>query len=205
MKCVQQLPTLVEQPLQKAAIQATQTWLDDPSDGNRRKAHNAAEAVGLDQPAGCVAMAAFFSEGSLVPAELQPVAAPPQAAPISAACAIILAAVIQNPENAADRYKSFLQLGHETIEDRGEPAPLSDGFATCSDISPRESACLNLRRCPRLRQSHNLKHPHRPSRNVAGINRTIDAVRRNHDTLPSDVKKSTANNGFVVACWKIDR
>lgn len=67
MKCVQQLPTLVEQPLQKAAIQATQTWLNDPSDGNRRQAHNAAEAVGLDQPAGCVAMAAFFSEGSLVP------------------------------------------------------------------------------------------------------------------------------------------
>ena len=47
------------------ALQAAEKWVIDPSEENRRAAHAASEAAGLGVPAGCAAMAAFFSGGSL--------------------------------------------------------------------------------------------------------------------------------------------
>src|SRR5277367_4061671 len=55
-------------PLIKAALAATETWIAQPTEENRRAAHEAGKAADFGTPAGCAALAAFFSGGSLAPA-----------------------------------------------------------------------------------------------------------------------------------------
>ena len=55
-----------ELPAAKAkALEAARAWVIDPSEENRRACWAAAEAAEIGSPAGCTAMAAFFSGGSL--------------------------------------------------------------------------------------------------------------------------------------------
>src|SRR5690606_18599095 len=60
-----------------AALGAIENWLREPSDQNRRAAMEAGEVADLATPAGCVALATFFSGGSIAPAEVDPVPPPP--------------------------------------------------------------------------------------------------------------------------------
>ena len=62
-------------PAAAAALEAARAWVIDPRDEKRRATFPAAEAAGLGTPAGCAAAAAYFSGGSLAPANL-PVVAP---------------------------------------------------------------------------------------------------------------------------------
>ena len=55
-----------------AALQAAERWAADPSEDNRRKAQAAAEAAEMSTPAGCAAMAAFWSGGSMAPRTCRP-------------------------------------------------------------------------------------------------------------------------------------
>jgi hypothetical protein len=57
---------------QTAALQAAERWVADPSEANRRAAQDAAEAAELGTPAGCAAMAAFWSGGSMAPRTCRP-------------------------------------------------------------------------------------------------------------------------------------
>src|SRR5262245_44734732 len=50
-----------------AALRAAEQWAADPSEDNRRAAYTAAQPVGFGTPAGCAALAAFLSGGSLGP------------------------------------------------------------------------------------------------------------------------------------------
>src|SRR5207302_301373 len=53
-----------EPPAQAAAaLKAAEKWAADPSEDNRRAAQAAAEAAGAETPAGCAALAAFWSGG----------------------------------------------------------------------------------------------------------------------------------------------
>src|SRR4051794_38440831 len=49
------------------ALDAAEAWVADPSEENRRAAQAAAEAAGYGTPAGCAAVAAFWSGGGLRP------------------------------------------------------------------------------------------------------------------------------------------
>jgi hypothetical protein len=99
-----------------AALQAAEKWVKDPSEANRRPTMAEAEAAEIGTPAGCAAMAAFWSGGSLAPPEA-PVVPPDETLTAHAAGnAVLLAAVIQEPEKAPERYAAFLANGVRVAE-----------------------------------------------------------------------------------------
>jgi hypothetical protein len=75
-----------------AALRAVVTWLGDPSEVNRRAAHTAGEAATAASPAGAVALAAFYSEGSISLPGLPEVQPPPLLAQNTIAGAVLLTA-----------------------------------------------------------------------------------------------------------------
>jgi len=103
-------------PAIHTALEATKTWITEPSDANRRAAMAAAEAADIGTPAGCAGLAAFFCGDSLAPPDVD--AVPPgefMAAQAIAGC-IILAAVMDPPEQADERYLEYLRQGFEVAE-----------------------------------------------------------------------------------------
>ncbi len=105
-------------PAAAAAVGAARSWVIDPTDENRRSAFTAAEAAKIATPAGCAALAAFLSGGSLAPPNLTAV---PPAEHLTAdlvAASLALAAVITEPEKASQKYASFITLGLEVAEGR---------------------------------------------------------------------------------------
>ncbi len=94
-----------------AALQATEAWVTAPSDETRRATMPAAEAAGFDTPVGLLAVAAFFSEGSIAPPDLPPVAPPEPMTANSVKNAITLAAVLTQPEKAPEKLARFLNEG----------------------------------------------------------------------------------------------
>lgn len=105
---------------QRAALAATELWLGDPSDANRRAAGAASEVAELDNCAGCVALAAYLSGGSLAPPELVPVPPAEHLTALAASTAIQLAAVADSPLKGPMQLKRFVQLGFELAQ---KPAP----------------------------------------------------------------------------------
>jgi hypothetical protein len=95
------------------ALTAAEKWVLDPSDANRRAAHATAEPAGLGTPAGAAAVAVFFSGGSLAPPELAAVAPAEHITASAAAGAILLAAVLTDPQKAAEKYQKFLAAGFD--------------------------------------------------------------------------------------------
>jgi hypothetical protein len=99
-----------------AALQIADKWVADPSEDNRRAAMSAAEAAEFKTPAGCTAVAAFWSGGSLAPANA-PVVPPGEFLTAhGAASAVMLAAVQTEPEKAPDKYRKFLAQGIEVAK-----------------------------------------------------------------------------------------
>jgi len=74
------------------ALKAALLWVQDPSDARRRAAFEAADKVRDGSAEKLVALAAFFSGGSLTPPEVQPVQPPNDSAGRLAAGAVLLAA-----------------------------------------------------------------------------------------------------------------
>ena len=95
------------------ALAAAERWVVAQSDETRRAAFVAAEAAGVGSPAGCAALAAFLSGGSLAPVGLAEVPPPENAAANAAGGAVTLAAVIKEPEKAAERFRKFLALAQD--------------------------------------------------------------------------------------------
>jgi hypothetical protein len=85
----------------------------DPKDEKRRAAMPAAEAADLGTPAGCTAAAVYFSGGSLAPPNLPVVAPADHLTAHMVASALTLAAVIKEPEKAAEKHAAFLRTGLE--------------------------------------------------------------------------------------------
>ena len=101
------------QPKIKASLEATEKWIAQPSEDNRRSAMAAAQKAELGTAAGCAGLAAFFSGGSLAPPEA-PVVPPGEFLSAKAVCgAVIFAAVAKEPERAPEKFKSFLAQGVE--------------------------------------------------------------------------------------------
>jgi hypothetical protein len=96
-----------------AALQAAEKWVADPSEENRRAAMPAAEAAEFKTPAGCAAVSAFWSGGSLGPPNV-PVVPPGEFLTAhGVGGAVMLAAVQSEPGKAPEKYRKFLAQGIE--------------------------------------------------------------------------------------------
>jgi hypothetical protein len=98
-----------------AGLDAAEKWLEDPSDENRRAAMDVAKAEGFKTPGACAALAAFLSEGSLTPPNLQAVAPAEHLTAEVVTGAVILAAVSKEPEKAPEKYRQFVSLGLDLV------------------------------------------------------------------------------------------
>lgn len=112
--CAQQAydPQPPPEPAAKA-LKAADTWLIAPNDDNRRAAMAAAEEAGFGTPAGSAALAAFFSGGSLGPANVQTVAPGETLTPQAVAGAVMLSAVLNQPEKASEKNQRFISHGFQ--------------------------------------------------------------------------------------------
>ncbi len=111
-QCVRGVSGTEMSPPAQAALQAVEAWLADSTEARRRTAHAAAKTVGFDSPAGCVALGVFFSGGSLGPPSLDHAIPPANDLTGKAlAGALLIAAVITEPENAPVKLQSFIEQG----------------------------------------------------------------------------------------------
>lgn len=102
--------------LDAAALDSVQAWLQEPGEDRRRAAYAASQAAEHSTAASWVAMAVFWSEGSMGPPPPAPVVPPgPTQCAHAAVGAILLAAVARTPEKAPDRYREFIRIGLELV------------------------------------------------------------------------------------------
>ncbi len=101
------------EPEIKASLAATEAWVAQPTEDNRRAAHEAAKAAGLDNAAGCAGLAAFFSGGSLAPAHVAPVPPGEYLTAKAVTGAVIFAAIKDEPAKAPEKFNNYLAQGLE--------------------------------------------------------------------------------------------
>ncbi len=99
-------------PPVKSSLAATEKWIAQPNEENRRAAMQAAEAAGVQTAAGCAGLAAFFCGPSLSPPQAPPVPPGPHDSAKAVAGAVTLAAVAV-PEKIAENFRAVLQQGLE--------------------------------------------------------------------------------------------
>jgi hypothetical protein len=100
----------------EAALEATKQWIAEPNEKNQREAMRWAREVDFRTPAGCAALAAFFSGDSIGPPDRDPVPPEPYtAAKVISGC-ISLAAVFAEPQQAEQKYQDFIRQGLEVAD-----------------------------------------------------------------------------------------
>ena len=110
-QCARERPSPNPKTETESALKAAESWVASPDDNRARAALEAAQAAELSTPEGCTAMAAFFSGENIAPAGAAAVPPPPDVAPKIVSGAILMAAVLVEPEHAAAHYRRFLDLG----------------------------------------------------------------------------------------------
>ncbi|TVS08484.1 MAG: FHA domain-containing protein [Planctomycetaceae bacterium] len=98
-------------PSDQAALDAAEAWAAEPEESKRRAAEAAAETCQYTGPAASVALAAFWSEGSLAPPDLAPVPPPETATAKAVTGALMTAAPCGDPRQTPQRYRAFLDAG----------------------------------------------------------------------------------------------
>lgn len=88
-----------------------EAWVQDPSDSNRRAAMAAAEASEFKTPACWAAVAAFWSGGSLAPADLPEVPPADNLTGKAVVAAVMMAVAVGDPDKMAERYRQLLARG----------------------------------------------------------------------------------------------
>lgn len=100
----------------KAALDATERWIAQPTEDNRRNAMARAEAIGFDTPAGCAALAAFLSGPTVAPPHIEQAVPPPEYGAAKAiAGAVLISAVITEPDKAVEKMHAALLQGLEVV------------------------------------------------------------------------------------------
>lgn len=112
-------------PTHVEALRATVRWLRQPSEENRRAAEAAGRAAGRDTPAGALALAAFWSGGSMSRPGLPEVAPAPHLTAKTVAGAVLMAATQGGPAAVEQRYRQFLALAADVDSGKNhwEPRP----------------------------------------------------------------------------------
>lgn len=103
-------------PPVKAALDATERWIVQPTEENRRDALAYGEAAEFGTAAGCAALAAFMSSGSLAPPDVPPVPPGEYLTAKAVSGSVTLAAVATEPERADEKFQEFLKLGLEVAD-----------------------------------------------------------------------------------------
>ena len=114
--CARKVAGAEPKPAVKAALDATERWIVQPTEEHRRQALHFGEAADFGTPAGCAALAAFMSSGSLAPPSAPPV--PPDEFMTAKAVAgsVTLSAVTVEPERAAEKFVEFANVGLEVAD-----------------------------------------------------------------------------------------
>jgi len=100
-----------------------ETWLKAPADPLRFTARDTAEKSGLEAPADCVAMAVYLSGGSVTPPDTPEVDPPPYGAQRLCSGAILMAAVLNDPQHVVERQRKALALGRQCAKLPPAPEP----------------------------------------------------------------------------------
>jgi hypothetical protein len=100
----------------KAALTGAVRWVQDPSEENRRAAGAAGQEAKLHTPAGCLAMAAYFSDVSMNPPDQPKVPPPPELTPQTVANAVMMAAFQGDPAQHQRRQRRFLSLALDVAQ-----------------------------------------------------------------------------------------
>ncbi len=101
-------------PEQFEALTSVESWLEAPDDERRREAFTFAEKATYGAPAGCIALAAFFSEGSLAPADCPPVPVGEEFCARTVAAAVLLSSLQVSPDESPALAKDYAERGIET-------------------------------------------------------------------------------------------
>jgi hypothetical protein len=98
-------------PLEEAACKAALQWVLDPTEENRRAAEEPGTAAGFGTAAGTLAMAAFWSGGSIAPPKLPAVPAAPFMTAKAVAGAVMLLSTKADPLKITDTQRIFVEMG----------------------------------------------------------------------------------------------
>ncbi|MEZ6102902.1 MAG: FHA domain-containing protein [Pirellulaceae bacterium] len=93
----------------KQAMEAASKWAEKPDEANRRACEKIAEASEYDGAAAWVALAAFWSQGSMAPQGQPEVPPPPGLFAKALAGALMMAATHSEPTRANERYLAFIE------------------------------------------------------------------------------------------------
>lgn len=109
--CVRSTLDLKMLPEDLKAVEIAEKWVQSLSEEDRLSAKKIADSLELKTAASWVAMAAFWSQGSITPLNTPVVWAPETLSAQAVAGAILLVAVIKNPDKADFVYENFLNRG----------------------------------------------------------------------------------------------
>ena len=112
--CVRNVPTCCGDEISTEALQAAEAWVKEPTEGNRQAAFAAGGKHNFEMPtapAAWTAMAACWSGGAYVTTEEEDIPAPPEHLTAHAASGAILLAATNNPDQAKEMYRKFLETG----------------------------------------------------------------------------------------------
>jgi Family of unknown function (DUF6931) len=114
--CARKASGPAPKPAIKDALDATERWIVQPTDERRRQALTFGETADFGTAAGCAALAAFMSGGSLAPPEAPPVPPGEFLTAKAVSGGVILSAVATEPDKAPEKYQEFVKLGIEVAE-----------------------------------------------------------------------------------------
>jgi len=103
-------------PKVQAALDATERWIVQPTEDHRRQAMQYGEIADFGTPAGCAALGAFFSSGSLSPADAPPVPPGEFMTAKAVAGSVTMAAVVTEPEKAPEKFQEYVRLALEVAD-----------------------------------------------------------------------------------------
>jgi hypothetical protein len=98
-------------PKATAALQAAEKWASAPTDDNRNACLAAAEAAEFTTPAGCAALAAYWSGGSHAPPDAKLTPPAEDWTHHVVAGAVMIAAILPEPDKSHEKYEKFFEIG----------------------------------------------------------------------------------------------
>lgn len=104
---------------QAKALAATERWVKDPNEANRRAAGSAAEAAEYGNAPGSLAAGAFWSTGSIAPPNVPPVPPKEELTGLAVGGALLVASVA-DPENMEAARSRFLALGADVTSGKNK-------------------------------------------------------------------------------------
>ncbi len=124
LMCSKELGDPATEEKRKPSVTAVENWLKTPEDATRWEAKKVADKSGMETSADCMAMAVFFSGGSITPPEKN--APEVQPAPYMSnkfvAGGIEIAVVSFEPAKKEERFQKALDLGRAQLQGGSAPA-----------------------------------------------------------------------------------